>query len=77
MWPLLLRIAIAAPLTLAALLCPFFLASWVHDRYGTEVHYLVPLVVGLSLAFTIFFAIAGKQMRLVDEEKRRKRGGTG
>lgn len=71
---LLLRLAIAAPLTLAALLSPFLLSMWIQDRFGIEVHYLIPLTLGMWLAFTVFFAIVGKQMKQVDEDFRRKRG---
>jgi len=70
---LLLRIAMAAPLTLAALFAPFLFSGWVHVRFGLYIPQVVTLGVGLVLVFATFFAIAGKQMKQVDEESRRKR----
>ena len=70
---LLLRIAMAAPLTLAALFAPFLLSGWVQVRFGLYIPQVVTLGIGLALAFATFFAIAGKQMKQVDEEPRRRR----
>lgn len=70
---LLIRLAIAAPLTLGGLLLPFLLALWIETRFGRSLPLVFPLVLGLGIAYVVFFAIAGKQMKQVDEQWRKNR----
>jgi len=70
---LIFRILIAAPISLVLLVAPFFLSFFIRDRFGIEIHSAVPIAIGLGLAFTAFFSIAGKQMKQVDSEWHQRR----
>ena len=70
---LILRLAIALPISMAMLACPFLISWWIEGRFHMEIFYLVPLMLGLAASFTSFFAIAGKQMKRVDEAWKAKR----
>lgn len=69
---LIVRIIIAAPISLALLLSPFLIAHLVHDR--VTIPAALSAGVGIALALAVFFSIAGKQMKQVDKEWNERRG---
>lgn len=70
---LILRIVVAAPITVALLLFPFLIGFLVQDRLGISIPSAFLVMAGLALAFSAFFAIAGKQMKKVDSEWKARR----
>ena len=70
---LIFRLLLAVPIAAVFLLGPFFIAAWLRDKLELQIPMIIILAISLGGAFLSFFTIAGKQMKLVDQEWRRRK----
>lgn len=71
---LIFRLLLAAPIATVFLLGPFFIAAWLRAKFELQIPMIIILAISLGGTFLSFFTIAGKQMKFVDQEWRRRKG---
>ena len=72
MWRFALKVLIASPAALAALLLPFGIAYYL-QRHENVIPYSISTGIGVGLAIAVFFRIVGEDMRRLDQEYQQRR----